>query len=206
MSPRPHRRSAPMKSLCVAGLTTLAAWWSAAPAAAAFLVTDSGYTAGSTVFNQNGLGQFDQPVGYRFTVGPNDLAVTALGDWDSKADGLTSPIFVALWDTATATPLASATVPAGTAGTLGATDYRFVTLASPVTLLAGHSYTIADRRTPAGGIQTQEDLSSGPAAFSPDDGHCAPESVVHDIAGVQTGMNDRPETPMPIKKVTISKS
>lgn len=158
-----------MKPLFVACVAALAVWWSASPARAAFLVTNSGYVEGSSViFNQSGLGQFDQPVGYRFTVGANDLKVTALGDWDSRADGLPSPILVVLWDTSTSAALANVTVPAGTAGTLGATDYRFVTLTSPVTLLAGHSYTIADRRTPAGGIQTQEDLSSGPAAFSPD--------------------------------------
>jgi peptidyl-prolyl cis-trans isomerase A (cyclophilin A) len=36
-------------------------------------------------------------------------------------------------------------------------------------------------------------------------GECAPVEIVHDIAGVPTGMQDRPQTPVTIKSVTISR-
>ena len=36
-------------------------------------------------------------------------------------------------------------------------------------------------------------------------GECAPVEVVHDIAGVPTGMADKPQTPVTIKTVTISR-
>ena len=36
-------------------------------------------------------------------------------------------------------------------------------------------------------------------------GECAPVEVVHDIASVQTGMQDKPQTPVTIKSVTISR-
>jgi peptidyl-prolyl cis-trans isomerase A (cyclophilin A) len=36
-------------------------------------------------------------------------------------------------------------------------------------------------------------------------GECAPEQTVHDIAGVATGPNDRPLTPVTIKSVTIAR-
>lgn len=36
-------------------------------------------------------------------------------------------------------------------------------------------------------------------------GECAPVEVVHDIAGVPTGMADKPQTPVAIKTVTISR-
>jgi hypothetical protein len=90
-----------MKSLYVASFTVLAVWWSAAPAAAAFLVAD--YS--STTFNQTSTGHFDQPSGYQFTIGSTDLVEIAIGDWVSRANGRTSPIFVALSNTVTVTPL-----------------------------------------------------------------------------------------------------
>ena len=36
-------------------------------------------------------------------------------------------------------------------------------------------------------------------------GECAPVEIVHDIAGVPTGMQDKPQTPVTIKSVTISR-
>ncbi|WP_144290011.1 PEP-CTERM sorting domain-containing protein [Ideonella sp. A 288] len=137
---------------------------SMAPAAlAALVVTDSGYNAGSTVFNQNGPGTVDQVVGWTFTVGQNDLRVTALGEWDYNAarglgGGLVSSILVGLWDNSDGSLLASLFVPAGAAGTTLIDDFRFVDLATPVLLKSGHGYTIGDRRFPFGGTQTQFDL------------------------------------------------
>jgi len=36
-------------------------------------------------------------------------------------------------------------------------------------------------------------------------GECAPVEIVHDIAGVPTGMQDKPQTPVTIKSITISR-
>jgi peptidyl-prolyl cis-trans isomerase A (cyclophilin A) len=44
-------------------------------------------------------------------------------------------------------------------------------------------------------------LDSGYTIF----GECAPVEVVHDIANVPTGMQDKPQTPVTIKSVTISR-
>jgi hypothetical protein len=138
-------------------LAALAASWSA-PVKAGFIVTNSGFVQGTTVvFNQNGPGNPDQVVGYRFTVGANSLSVTGLGDWDHNSDGLPSPILVGLWDS-NGNLLASVTIPASTSGALRDTDYRFVDLTSAVTLQSGQTYTIGDRRTQGSGTQTQEDL------------------------------------------------
>lgn len=134
------------------------------PVHAALIVTDSGFNAGTTVFNQNGPGQFDQVVGWTFTVGANSLNVTALGEWDRQAalgnptGGLASSILVGLWDNSTGGLLASTFVPVGTAGTNLVDDFRFVHLAAPVLLGSGRSYTIGDRRFPFGGTQSQFDL------------------------------------------------
>jgi len=133
------------------------------PALAALIVTDSGFNAGTTVFNQNGPGTFDQVVGYTFTVGANDLRVRALGEWDVAAarglnDGLASSILVGLWDNSTGALLASTFVPTGTAGTRLVDDFRFVDLATTVLLASGKSYTLGDRRFPFGGTQSQFDL------------------------------------------------
>lgn len=134
------------------------------PAArAALVVADSGFGPATTVFNQNGPGNVDQVVGWTFTVGSNDLRVTALGEWDVNAarglgGGLASSILVGLWDNSDGSLLASLFVPTGTAGTTLIDDFRFVDLATPVLLQSGHSYTVGDRRFPFGGTQTQFDL------------------------------------------------
>jgi PEP-CTERM motif len=148
----------------------------AQPALAALIVTSSGYNSGTTVFNQNGLGQFDQVVGWTFTVGANDLQVTALGEWDKSAAqgqssaGLASSILVGLWDNSNGSLLASAFVPTGTAGTTLINDFRFVDLAAPVVLDSGKTYTLGDRRYPFGGIQSHFNLQGvgNAATGSPD--------------------------------------
>lgn len=143
-------------------LALAAAALSTHEARAAFVVASSGYVEGTTtVFNQNTPGQFsqfDQTVGSRFTVGPADLTVTALGEWDWHADGLPSPLLVGLWDVGTGELLASVTVPAGTAGDLRNTDFRFVDLAAPLVLQSGRTYILADRRIQGTAIQRHEEL------------------------------------------------
>jgi peptidyl-prolyl cis-trans isomerase A (cyclophilin A) len=37
-------------------------------------------------------------------------------------------------------------------------------------------------------------------------GECSPESVIHMIAGVPTGPNDRPTSPVTIKKITVTRT
>lgn len=146
------------------------------PALAAVIVTSSGYNAATTVFNQNGPGQFDQVVGWTFTVGSNSLRVTALGEWDYSAAqgqpsaGLADSILVGLWDNSNGNLLASTFVPTGTAGTTLINDFRFVDLSAPVILDSGKSYTVGDRRFPFGGTQTQYDLQGlgNSATGSPD--------------------------------------
>ena len=135
----------------------------AQPAQAALIVTDSVFDPATTVFNQNGAGVSDQVVGYTFTVGANDLRVTALGEWDVSAargtgTGLPSSLLVGLWDNGTGGLLASTFVPTGTAGTHLIDDFRFVDLAAAVVLQRGRSYTLGDRRFPFGGIQSHFQL------------------------------------------------
>lgn len=133
------------------------------PALAGLMVTNSGYNGSTTVFNQNGVGKVDQVVGWTFTVGSNDLQVTALGEWDYSAarglgGGLPSSILVGLWDNSDGRLLASVFVPVGTSGTTLINDFRFVTLATPVILESGQTYTVGDRRYPFNGTQSQFDL------------------------------------------------
>ena len=77
--------------------------------------------------------------GWSFTLTGTSTEVTQLGFFDYGDDGLANAIPVAIW-TSAGTQVASATVPAGTAGTL-VSGFRYVTLTTPVYLSAG-SYTI----------------------------------------------------------------
>jgi hypothetical protein len=141
-------------------LAVVAVCWTTRPVAADFVVASSGFVPGTTVvFNQSGPGNPDQVVGYRFTVGARPLSVTGLGDWDNNSDGLPSRILVGLWDSA-GNLLASTAIPAGTTGDLRDTDFRFVDLATPITLESGQTYTVGDRRVGDPGLQTQQDLQA----------------------------------------------
>lgn len=80
-------------------------------------------------------------IGNQFTVGTANVQIDALGVWDQADNGLAVSHDVGLWD-ATGAIVASATVPAGTAGLLD-DSFRYVPLASVVTLLAGQQYRIA---------------------------------------------------------------
>src|SRR5689334_1553682 len=78
----------------------------------------------------------DVVAGWSFTLS-SSVAVTQLGLWDgagpgtggSVGDGFGSAHTVTLW-TGTGTSLASAVIPAGTTATLGADNFRYVTLGS----------------------------------------------------------------------------
>jgi len=95
--------------------------------------------AGGTGARNNHTGT----VGIQFTVGATDRRVTALGFEDSGGDGLTTAHDVGLWDNS-GTLLDSVNVPAGTVAPL-IDAWRYVDLASPITLTAGETYRIGGR-------------------------------------------------------------
>jgi hypothetical protein len=74
------------------------------------------------------------------TIGAASVPINSLGVWDQAGDGLAVSHEVGVWD-ATGGLVASATVPAGTAGTLE-DAFRYVALPSSITLLAGQKYHI----------------------------------------------------------------
>jgi len=78
--------------------------------------------------------------GYDFTVGSTSLSVTALGMWDQNGNGLTNSHTIGLWDIS-GNLLAQAIVSSGTINPLTG-SFRYVTLATPVTLLAGSTYVL----------------------------------------------------------------
>ena len=78
-------------------------------------------------------------IGWSFSVGAVS-ELTALGIYDHDGDGIEDAHPVGIW-TAAGALLAQATVPVGTAGTLVG-SYRYVTLASPLTLSAGQTYVV----------------------------------------------------------------
>jgi len=84
-------------------------------------------------------------IGQDFTVdSANHVSVTSLGVWEDPAlatTGSTISHDVGIWDS-TGALVASATVPAGTAGTTLADNFRYVTLGSAVQLNAGASYSM----------------------------------------------------------------
>ncbi len=77
---------------------------------------------------------------YDFVVGAQDLLVTALGVHDFLLGGLTHSHDVAIW-AADGTPVVSATVPEGTAGTM-VDGFWYVGVSSPATLQSGNTYVI----------------------------------------------------------------
>lgn len=85
---------------------------------------------------------FNNAIGTFFTVGPNPAIVTHLGYFDLHGDGLVDDHSVGIFVGTTATLLAEAVVPAGT-GAFYTNGFRWVQLATPVTLQANSSYTIA---------------------------------------------------------------
>ncbi len=73
--------------------------------------------------------------------------LTALGFWDSGADGLAASYTVGLWETSTQTLLASVTIssadPLDTSLTVEGGQWRYETLGTTVNLAAGTTYTMA---------------------------------------------------------------
>ena len=78
--------------------------------------------------------------GFDFTVGSTPLSITALGVWDQNRNGLANSHTVGLWDIS-GNLLAQALISPGTVNPLTG-DFRYATLATPVTLLAGSTYVL----------------------------------------------------------------
>lgn len=109
------------------------------------------------------IGTSPYMMGYRFTVGSSQLAVTSLGMFDSvfstNQQGLFESHQVGLWNSS-GTLLASVTVGAGTTVPL-TNAFRYVQLASSVLLTPGQSYTIAAAFTTSYASNTNADLTRG---------------------------------------------
>jgi hypothetical protein len=120
-----------MLGLRTAAIGLAALIFLAAPAAAQVFVVspDSGTLRTGSNFT----------LGSSFTVGANPVRVTSLGVWDSNSDGLAASKQVGIWDS-TQTLVASATVPAGTGGTLVG-EFRYTPI-TPIILSANTGYTV----------------------------------------------------------------
>jgi hypothetical protein len=98
--------------------------------------------------------------GYDFTVSAAS-ELTALGFWDFGENGLPGSFAVGLWDTATHTLLATTTVdssdPLDTSVTVNGGEWRYATLAGPVDLTVGTSYTLGFF-SGNGGLSNQDSL------------------------------------------------
>jgi len=111
------------------------------PASGAVIIT--GFSGGIPQPNDCPAGAATT-LGWKFTVGSNDLSATALGHYDLNADGLPGSVEIGVWDSG-GTLVATGIVPIGTMGTTLIGDFRYVSLAMPVTLLNGQTYTIGAR-------------------------------------------------------------
>jgi len=96
---------------------------------------------GGTILNTSSAPQNANgwTVGWSFW-STDSIKVTALGFFDEGQDGLSYAHEVGLWNE-NGTLLVSATVPIGTTGELTG-DFRFVSLANPITLSAGLRYYV----------------------------------------------------------------
>lgn len=102
-------------------------------------------TGGTEVLTFNSYGaNFMQ--GYDF-VSTTNQSLTALGLWDEGSNGLPQNFQVGLWFTGTQTLLASTVIdsadPLDPSVTVAGGQWRYETLASPVSLLSGTTYTLA---------------------------------------------------------------
>ena len=87
-----------------------------------------------------GLIEGSGTAGYEFTVGNNDIVVTALGLLDYGADGLADPHDVAIWNVG-GDLIAQATLASGTGNRLQG-DFRYQDIVAPVVLSAQATYVI----------------------------------------------------------------
>jgi len=120
----------------------------ALPGEAAVIITGQ---SGGTQLGQS-CGNGGNTAGWKFTVGPTDLEVTALGEYDAVSDGLEMDVEVGVWDSS-GTLLGMVTVPTGTMPPLIG-SFRYQALGSTFVLQSLETYTIGSRCTgqnPVGG-------------------------------------------------------
>jgi hypothetical protein len=120
-----------------------------------------------------GFAPYAGTLGWNFAVGPTTLYVTDVGYFDgpnsldgANGDGLLSSHEVGLFDGATL--LGSAVVPAGGGTLLG--DFRYVHLATPITLSASTTYQLGGQVTVADFNGTGDVFmdGNGGATFAPE--------------------------------------
>jgi len=118
----------------------------------------------------------DSTVGALITVGASDLSVTGLGFGDFGQNGFAVSHQVGLWSTGAGNPLlGSVTLSAGAGDPLTG-EWRFATLAAPITLTAGTQYFIGATTNiginPVAGDLSNSDgdmwFGSGNAGIQPD--------------------------------------
>jgi hypothetical protein len=107
-------------------------------------------------------------IGWAFTVGAQDVELSALGIFDEAGDGLEDAHPAGIW-TNGGTLLRQVTIPSGTAGTLiGGYRYQSVT---PVTLAAGQTYVVGMYNGPVvdrcGSLCGDASLVFGSETFAP---------------------------------------
>jgi hypothetical protein len=124
----------------------------------------------NTIITNPGPGLPTTPIGnttagFDFTVGSMSLMVTALGMWDQSQNGFTNAHTVGLWDIS-GNLLAQASLSPGTANPLIG-DFRYVTLATPITLTAGMSYVLGATYVNADLDRVIVNVSGNQATFDP---------------------------------------
>ena len=105
---------------------------------------------GNTIITNTDAGSLDvtavnQNLGYDFTIGPQNIQITALGLWDQNQDGLGSAHVVGLWDNS-GNLLAKATISPGTVDPLVG-EFRYSSALvlinpGPLILSAGMTYVL----------------------------------------------------------------
>ena len=128
-----------------------------------FLAQAAGAT--TLITNEGGSGlrnDHQGTVGMVFRVGSQDLWATDLGIYDTAWNGLTTAHDVGLWRDITPTPVAAATVPAGTGATLEGA-FRFVPTAPA--LLQANTYYVIGAQYPGGNSGDQFRDQNGGQVF-----------------------------------------
>jgi hypothetical protein len=122
--------------VCDASLALLIFFYSADRASSAAAITDPGQL--SDVRSPIGLEL--ATYGFQFTVGSQDLLVTAFGIWDAHTSGLLANHQVGIWDSSGAL-LESVTVPLGNS-TVNIDSFCYQPLPVQILLAAGQTYTL----------------------------------------------------------------
>jgi hypothetical protein len=141
-----------------------------------------------TTTGNGGLGPIEDipgaTYGYEFTMNMTTQAV-GLGTFESTTDPITGTVYVGLWDTL-GTQLASVAITPGTASQVGAAPWLFVSLDTPVTVLAGSSYFI--------GIYSSDDGSGTYPIYINGSYATAPQMTVDTPSGYSSSNGLAPPT------------